>query len=413
MPQFISPPPMILQQPMTGYTQWNTPMGVVPLVGYPSAYPHVVDMTRRSYAAEVLSPEVYQAMAYRPAAQPQQPAPTKKAPAKRRAGGGGQSQTTQSAGTPNAPGTSPIQLAPSHTHNKYNVLKPAHSATTPVQPVQIIPPVAPARASAQTPVAAPVAATLDAIRDYVPADYILGGNPTSTLRPSGTMQRAASPIDAVLSATSEYVPAGYILGGMQPVARRGNMLQMPAQQTPIDATIAATSDYVPGDVLLGGDVAEQYRAGINRIMNMLGRKNIASTQPVQPDPIIQQPVEAPVDEPVSTMAAIAPAAAMPSAVPAMYPVELESMLGVPAPIPSGNASAQVPGTPPVIPEAEGVFGIPTMRAPVAQGGISVPLAAGQDIPALVVTPESDGRYEGEVMRMREALRNYRDLLQLF
>ena len=191
------------------------------------------------------------------------------------------------------------------------------------------------------------------------------------------------------------------------------MPQMPAQQTPIDATIAATSDYVPGDVLLGGDVAEQYRAGINRIMNMLGRKNAASTHPVQPAPVIQPPAEAPVDEPVSLMPPIAPAAVTPSITPAMYPVRLEPTLGVPAPISNGAMRAQYLGVPTVIPEAEGVFGRPTMNLPVAQDGVSAPLAAGQNIPALVVAPESDGRYEGEVMRLREALRNYSDLLQLF
>lgn len=294
MPQFISPPPMMLQQPMTGYTQWNTPMGVVPLVGYPSAYPHVVDMTRRSYAAEVLSPEVYQAMAYRPAPQPQQPAPAKKAPVKRRAVGGGQSQTTRrDVGTRSAPvppTTPSVALAPAHTPNKYNVLKPAHTPagvtqsqgaswhipesllirrpaepTPPAQPVQIIPQLAPARSAAKSPSVSPVTAVLEAASEYVPAEYILGNTPTSTLDQRVSPQRPISPIESVLNATSEYVPASYILGG----APAAVTPQSPAAQrpiSPVEAVLNATSEYVPTDYLKGGNSSQETLTGLHALV---------------------------------------------------------------------------------------------------------------------------------------------------
>lgn len=79
MQAYIPAPPFQLTQPMTGITHWQSPTAVVPLTGYPSAYPHVVNVSDYDFAAPYLGPAAYQQMMYQPPVQPTQVAVPKPA----------------------------------------------------------------------------------------------------------------------------------------------------------------------------------------------------------------------------------------------------------------------------------------------------------------------------------------------
>lgn len=265
MNQFISPPPVVLTQPMTTYTQWNTPGGAVPLVGYPSAYPHVVDLTRRSYAAEVLPPAAYQAMNYQPQQPVSSPAPAAKTQPRRalttrRASGGGGSvqQKQQPTPTPRpdlvrydesikqAMGVSPKRpdwstINPFTEEAKRILAGGADGTEMPTVSAPV--PVVNAAPARQTSGVAPV---LDTVSEYVPEDYITQDNATEAYR------RAAERVLLGLSPFTQPMINARAVGAAFGDLLGSNM--EPAQIVPSEMQTATTApaEQIPVSTVLQG-----------------------------------------------------------------------------------------------------------------------------------------------------------------
>lgn len=251
MQAYVPSPPLQLQQPMTGITHWQTPVAVVPLTGYPSAYPHVVNVSDHDFAAPYLTPAMYQQRAYQPQMQPAAPVRRRATSGRQPAGSGAPENGQQPKREPNLvryddsilqamgfkpkrPDWSRILPFTDESRERLGIAVPSISSqATPI-----------AQSPAQQGATLNRDALYSAIEEYVPREYL--EKPIS-VQPQTAPVPAAMDLnrDALYSAIEEYVPRDYLQNTTPSTASAPVVLPVPMavshpQRTVLDALMGGS-----------------------------------------------------------------------------------------------------------------------------------------------------------------------------